>query len=124
MSIPKALMKQDVSALIVDWGVSARVQRFAGSDNASGRMSGAFASVSTQTVWIQPYDKRRKSGGTRDDLGTIDETSHEMFWRFSGYDILPEDQLIVSGETYQYDVLSTDQPENFRHAWLKLTARR
>lgn len=123
MSIPKGAMKMDVSALIVDWGVSTRVQRFSGADNAAGRMSGAFVSVSTQVVWIQPYDKRRSKGSTRSDMGLDDDTTHEAFWRFSGYAMQPEDRLIVSGQTYQYDVLSTDQPENFRHGWLKLTVR-
>ena len=114
----------DVSALIVDWGVSARVQRFNGSENLSGRMSGSFVSVATQVIWLQPYDKRRNRGaGTRGDAGIIDDTTHEAFWRYSGYEMEPEDRLIVAGETYQYDVLTADRPENYRHAWIKLTER-
>jgi hypothetical protein len=116
-------MKMDVSALIVDWGVTARVQRFSGSDNAAGKMSGSYVSVATQVVWIQPYDRRKSAGSTRSDIGLVDDTTHEMFWRFSGTAMQPEDRLIVSGQTYQYDVLSVDQPENYRHAWVKITAR-
>ncbi len=124
MAIPKTLMKMDVSALIIDWGVSARVQRFSGADNAAGKFSGAFVSTATQVVWIQPYARRRSKGaGTRDDFGLLDENMHEMFWSFDGVAMKPEDRLIVSGQVYQYDVLTVDQPENYRHAWVKLTAR-
>lgn len=118
------MMKQDVSGLVQDWGVSCRISRFSGSENAAGKMSGAFVSVSTQTIFIQPYDRRRSKGaGTRDDWGLLDETTHEAFWHFSGYAMQPEDRLAVSGQSYVYDVLSTDQPQIYRHAWLKVTAR-
>lgn len=122
-TIPKAVLKQDLSGLIIDWGVSGKVSRFSGAKNAAGKMSGAFVSVSTQTLWIQPYDKRRNKGSIRDTFGLVDETTHECFWSFSGYDMLPNDRITVAGEVYMYDVLSSDQPENYRHAWLKLTAR-
>lgn len=123
MTIPKALLKQDLSGLVIDWGVSAKISRFSGALNAAGQMSGAFVSVSTQTLWIQPYDRRRSKGSTRDSFGLVDETSHECFWDFDGFEMMPEDRISVSGQIYSYDVLSEDQPENYRHAWLKLTAR-
>ena len=122
-NIPKDLMKQDVSGLIIDWGVTCTIARFSGAPNAAGKMSGAFASVSTQLLWIQPYDKRRSKGSVRDTFGLVDETTHECFWRFSGFDMTPNDRIARAGEVFVYDVLSTEQPEIYRHAWLKLTAR-
>lgn len=122
-TIPKSVMKQDVSGLVMDWGVSAKISRFSGAANLAGKMSGAFVSVSTQTLWIQPYARRKGSGSVRDTFGLVVETTHECFWDFNGFDMVPEDKISVAGEIYMYDVLSSDQPENYRHAWLKLTAR-
>jgi hypothetical protein len=123
VSIPKAIMKQDLSGLIVDWGVTARIARFSGSANAAGKMSGTFVSVATQIMWIQPYAKRRNKGSVRDDFGLVDENYYECFWPFNGFEMMPNDEVAVPGLTYVYDTLSDDQPENYRHAWLKLTAR-
>lgn len=113
-------MREDVSGLIADWGVTCTVTRFDKTLNASGRYSGTFATLTSMVMWIQPKSMTEED---RETAGIIDATTHELFEWYDGPELREEDRVLPSGDTYEYDVLGASVFETHRHAWLKRVKR-
>lgn len=118
-----AVMKQDMSGLITDWGVSCSIRRRTQTRNTAGQISAAFASVATETMWIQPVDSRVYRMGAVEDPGLKDGMYFEYYERFSGYAIQAGDQILASGVVYVYDVLAVQVLSNFKHGFLHQVKR-
>lgn len=116
-------MKQDMSGLVMDWGVSSSIRRKTVTRNAAGQVSASFASVGTDLLWIQPYSRASRGQVNRIDPGILDKTTHECFQRFNGYGMQAEDQILVSGDTYVYDVLSVNILQTHRYLLLQQVKR-
>ncbi len=124
MSIPLGSMRKDISALIVDWGVSSVIKRKTTTRNSAGQVSGSFASIGTQLLWVQPYEGQTFNHGVnRMDAGILDRMTHQAFEHFSGTAVQAEDQLTVSGESYVYDVLAVQVLQTHRHLFLQQVKR-
>ncbi len=125
MSIPLSSMRRDISALIVDWGVSSIIKRKTTSRNSAGQISGSFASVGTQILWVQPYEGQsyRMGGQNRIDAGILDDMTHQAYEHFSGTAVQAEDQITVSGESYVYDVIAVQILQTHRHLFLRQVKR-
>src|SRR5258708_5140614 len=101
-------MRQDMSALVTDWGVTCTIKRkSSASRNAAGQVSASFSTVGTDTMWIQPWTTRGLKEAGIKDMGIIDKSTHQAFVHYSGTDVQTEDQITAAGETYAYDVLSS-----------------
>lgn len=119
-----AAMRQDMSGLISDWGVSTRIQRHATTRNAAGQSSGTVTSVGTELMWLQPFEGEMYRGGpTHVDAGVVDRMTHQAFERFSGAAVQADDKLLVSGDTYAYDVLAVQIVQTHRHLFLQQVKR-
>jgi hypothetical protein len=116
-------MQDDFSGLITDWGVSCVILRKAQTRNSAGQISSSFSTVGTETIWIQPYRRRGGAGGAIGNAGLLDDSAFEYFERFSGYAIQAGDQLAAAGESYVYDVLSTQTLAQHHHGYLKQVKR-
>ncbi len=123
MTIPFAAMRQDMSALILDWGVSCSIRRQSQSFNTAGQISAAHVSVATELLWIQPSDGRAMRDGLVKEPGLEDEMYFEYFERFSGYAMQVGDQILASGTSYVYDVLAEQVLDNHRHGFIKQIKR-
>lgn len=119
------LMRQDMSGLITDWGVSSSIRRKTVTRNTAGQVSASFVSVGTELMWIQPFEGQSdgRNVGTRLDAGIIDKMTHQCYERFSGYALQAEDQILVSGDTYVYDVLAVQVLHTHRHIFLQQVKR-
>lgn len=117
------LMRQDISGLITDWGVTASIRRKAVTRNAAGQVSASFASVGTETLWIQPLEAHMYGGDTRIEAGILDKMTHQGYEKFSGYAMQAEDQILVAGDTYVYDVLAVQLLQTHRHVFLRQVKR-
>lgn len=123
MSINFAGMRQDMSALILDWGVSCSIKRQSQTLNSAGQMSAAHVSVATERLWIQPVDQRGFRMGIVEEPGLKDQMDFVFFERFSGYAMEAGDQILASGTSYVYDVLAVQTLENHRYGFLKQVKR-
>lgn len=117
------LMKQDVSGLIVDWGVSCSIRRQGTTLNTAGQLSAARASVATETLWIQPVDSRAFRLGEVIEAGLKDEMYFEYWEHFSGYAMQAGDQILETGTSFVYDVLAVQILSTHRHGFLKQVKR-
>lgn len=117
------VMRQDMSGLITDWGVSSSIRRKAETLNAAGQVSASFASVGTELLWIQPLEAQSYGIANRIDPGILDKMTHQCYERFSGYAMQAEDQILVSGDTYVYDVLAVQVLQTHRHIFLQQVKR-
>lgn len=125
MTIPKATMRQDISGLIMDWGVTASIRRKTPTRNAAGQVSASFTSVGTETLWIQPFEGQSdgRNVGDRFEPGIIDKMTHQAYERYGGYATQAEDQILQSGDTYVYDVLAVQILDTHRHLFLQQVKR-
>lgn len=116
-------MRQDMSGLIQDWGVSSSIRRKTETRNSAGQISASFTSVATETLWIQPIEGERYNLLNRIDAGILDRMTHQCYERFSGYAMQAEDQILVSGDTYVYDVVAVQVLQTHRHIFLQQVKR-
>lgn len=116
-------MRKDFSGLINDWGVSARIQRRTTGRNNAGQITATLSSVGTELIWIQPYEGENYNVGGHVDAGILDKMTHQGFEKYSGTAIHANDQLIVSGDTYQYDVVAVEILQTHRHLYLQQVKR-
>lgn len=116
-------MRQDMSALVVDWGVTCSIRRRGQTRNTAGQVSSPFASVGTELLWIQPVDSRVYKLGEVGAAGIVDGMYFEFFEHQAGFAMQAGDQIAKSGDTYVYDVLSTQILDNHRHGFLKQVKR-
>ncbi len=116
-------MKQDMSALIIDWGVSCSIRRLGTGRTSAGQVSVLFSSVATETLWIQPIAGMKRSFVGRVDPGIIDKTTHVIFERYSGYAMQVEDEILPAGESYVYDVLSSATIQTHRYLFAQQVKR-
>ncbi len=126
MTVPTpelATMRQDMSGLIVDWGVSSSIRRKTVSRNNAGQVSGTFTSVGTELLWIEPIEGERYNLLNRIDAGILDKMTHQCFERFSGFAMQAEDQILVSGDSYVYDVVAVQILQTHRHLFLQQVKR-
>ncbi len=126
MSFPPPLteMRQDMSALIIDWGVTCTIKRKSSSSrNAAGQVSAAFSTVGTETMWIQPIDAASMNKSGIKDPGIIDNTTHQAFARYAGSETQNQDQILAAGDTYAYDVLSSQLLSTHRVIFLQKVKR-
>lgn len=126
MTIPTpelSTMKQDISGLIVDWGVACSIRRQGTTLNTAGQISAARTSVATETLWIQPVDSRAFRLGAVIEPGLKDEMYFEYWEHFSGYAMQAGDQILESGGVYVYDVLAVQILQTHRHGFIKQVKR-
>lgn len=116
-------MRQDISGLIVDWGVSSSIRRKTVTRNNAGQVSTAFTSVGTELLWVQPAEADSYGGVTRAEAGILDKMTHQCYERFSGFAVQAEDQILVAGDTYVYDVLAVQLLQTHRHIFLQQVKR-
>jgi hypothetical protein len=116
-------MRKDISALIVDWGVVCTVKRRGTTRNLAGAVSAPLSVMSTVTLWIQPFTAKSRRGSQMMDFGILDNTTHQAFERFSGYAPQNQDQIAAAGETYAYDVLSSQLLSTHRVIYLQQVKR-
>lgn len=117
------LMKQDMSGLIVDWGTSATIFRKGTTKNAAGQVSASFATVGVDVLWIQPVDSKMFVMDGIMDPGIKDKSDFMCFQKFSGTAMLAEDRLTVAGDSYAYDVISSQIVSTHRLSFLKQVKR-
>lgn len=115
-----AQMRDDIDGVVDDWKVTCSIRRQAAGFDAAGRNSGSFASVATQDLWIQPLSMKDL---TRQFQGVVEGTTHIATQKHGGYQILKEDRILASGDTYQYDVLATHAWQTHNVLFLKLVKR-
>lgn len=123
MSLPRAAMRLDMSALVTDWGVSCSIRRRGQTRNTAGQISAAFASVATELLWIQPVDSRVYRMGAVEDPGLKDGMYFEYFQHYAGSALQAGDQVVAVGQTYVYDVLAVQLLDNHRHGFLHQVKR-
>lgn len=116
-------MRQDMSGLIIDWGVVSSIRRKTPNRNSAGQVSGSFASVGTETLWVQPLEAQSYGIANRIDPGILDKMTHQCYEKFSGFAMQAEDQILVSGDSYVYDVLAVQVLQTHRHIFLQQVKR-
>ena len=118
-------MRQDMSGLINDWGSICVVKRRNQAiRNAAGMVSAPFSTVGSDTMWIQPISSTRAifQSGVK-EFGILDKTTHMCFSRFAGPSVQNSDQITAAGETYAYDVLSSQLLSTHRLIYLQQVKR-
>lgn len=118
-----ATMRLDMSGLITDWGVSSVIRRKSTSRNSAGQISGTDSSVGTELLWIQPFEGQSYNEPGHVDAGILDKMTHQAYERFSGAVVTAEDQITVSGDSYEYDVIAVQVLQTHRHLFLKQVKR-
>ncbi len=125
---PRTEMRAQINTQIAAWGVVCDIQRFSPSTDATGRKTGAWASLVSggvhETMWIQPYVAAARGGNS--DIapqGLNAETTHIAFQTHTGTAMIPKDRIVVSGETYVYDVLESQIHETHKEVMLKQVRR-
>lgn len=113
-------MKLDFSGLISDWGVTCTITRLSASLNSAGHMSGAFVTVGTDLMYVQPINTDK---AMRDNPGIMDTHTHNAYQRFAGTALQAEDRIAVPGDVYVYDVVHAEVQDNHRIATLRQTKR-
>lgn len=115
-----AAMKLDVSGLLnnTGFGVSAVFKHFSGATTATGRKSGAWVAYASNVVMVQDLGGR----SYRDERGLVDNATHVMFIDLS-QSCYVEDRIAVSGDTYEYDVVSIDQFPTHKEVRMKRVLR-
>ncbi len=115
-----AAMRLDVSGLISNtgFGTTASFKRFSGNTTGTGRKSGAWVSYASGSVTLQD------AGGTsfRDARGVVDDATHVLFTRVSAT-LAVENRVVVTGDSYEYDILSVDRRVTHQEARLKRVLR-
>ena len=121
---PLTQMRAQFNSLLdAGWGAPFTLTRLTGSANATGRISGSFASVtlnSGERIWIQAIAGR--SSIETKNLNA--ETTHLAYQKISGATALkPKDRVLPSGSTYVFDVINTEVFETHRMSQLKQDIR-
>lgn len=118
---PFTQMRAQFDSLIdAGWGTPCKVTRFSGSKNSAGHISGTFTTlVSSERLWIQALSGRSNVGV----MALNAETTHLAFQKRSGTPLLPKDRILLSGDTYVYDVMNSQIFESHRMSELKQDLR-
>lgn len=118
-TIPKSEMRTDLLNLVDEWGVSTKIRRFSSATALDGRLSGAYVSIATEVLWVQPIDGMSR----RFEPGLLKEVTHLVFQRYTGTALSPKDRLLPSTETYELDVHSVHVKENHVEIFAKKVDR-
>lgn len=117
---PRTGMRADIEELISEWGVQCTITRRSTTVNSEGRLDGSFSTVTSgEQIWIQPVGGQSRVV----DFGINDETTHLGWQKHDGTQLLPKDRILVTGDTYYYDVMALHIKESHRLIELKLVTR-
>lgn len=115
-----AAMRLDVSGLISNtgFGTTAVFKRFSGNTTSSGRKSGAWVAYASGSCTLQDLfgDSRR------DARGVVDDATHTLFTRVAA-SLAVENRVVVTGDSYEYDILSVQRRVTHQEARLKRVLR-
>lgn len=117
---PLAQMRAQFNSLLdAGWGEPTVISRLSGSTDSAGHRQGNFATIGTEQIWIQAI-----TGHSSVDVKNLDaETTHLAYQKVSGTPLLPKDQLLPSGATYKFDVISSEIFETHRMSQVKQDLR-
>ncbi len=119
-----AAIRQDVSGLIDDEGLDCAVLRRAVGRDSAGRDNGAFATVSTDRFWIQPFESSRAIFGQRRlPAGVLSDVTHIATKRYGTTPVKKEDRVQSPGSPFVYDVIEQENWDTHTNVYLQLVKR-
>ena len=109
-------MRANMSTEIDAWGSTVKIARLSAARNSQGRMSGSYASVATEKMWIQAFSITDRD---RANQGVVEGTTHYAYQKSSGYDVKETDRLTNAGDTSPYDIVGVERYATHQRLFLK-----
>lgn len=120
-------MRAQIEAQITGNGVVCDVTRIVGTADNTGRKTGAWASLVSggvaETMWIQPFTGRFGGASNIALQGLNAETTHVIFQKHNGTQLIPKDRIVPAGGGFVYDVIDSQTHETHRESMVKQVRR-